>query len=649
MTSAVASSAPAPPPPLPSTLPSPNARRTSTGFFHSVKRAVLGPSSASTSDEEFSATRADFLQLHSQLSSLRQHVTSYRTAAAAVLGSSLLVANDFADIIRDLPRPHPYSHQLLTLAHAHNDLQEKTAAGGDSAGYGSAVLAAVDAQWQAHKALLARIEERQRLRTEFLYYNKKVEALLAERSKRSRPEKAAETEKVERNQSKLTDSADRFRVFDQELQHELHSLYASRLTVYGPAMLDFVAAERAFVADYDRAMRQVGAKDGSELGLGRSLSVNVDAAAAAANGVLAVHTPQQDGDADSRHSVNPFGSLDPSPIGGLTPTSVALDSAPSDAAAGRLSAADNSYPYEQRPGSATLSAARPAAATAPRKNPFTEFDPFADLMGGAAGAGEGGAGGPSLGAAAGKGEAEAEGRPRVAPFVQRQPSGYHDPFASNGAGANPFFDLGAQASPAGSTPVVSAFVSTSSSSSSSVAPSTARPSAAAGAHPAVAAAVPQYQPVLFLPVEVAAAAPVTADAPSSADVAAEENPGEAEEQGEEETEEEEEEAEGVPHEAEQQSAAAAAPVVPAAAAAAPPPPAAAAPLPAPPAAGIAPPAAGRPPPPMSRPSMPPPARPSMPAAAPLAAHPTTLPAQPPPAHTPSSHSGAAEPNPFDDD
>jgi hypothetical protein len=87
-------------PPLPSSAPSPNSRRSSSGFFHSVKRAVLGPSTTSSDDSDFNASKADFIQLHGFLSNLRLHLTAYNKSIQSVYTASLQCANDYADIIK---------------------------------------------------------------------------------------------------------------------------------------------------------------------------------------------------------------------------------------------------------------------------------------------------------------------------------------------------------------------------------------------------------------------------------------------------------------------------------------------------------------------------------------------------------------------
>ena len=167
------STPPQSPPPLPSStpIPSPHTRAPSSGFFHHVKRAVMGVSPV-TDESEFTALRGEFVSLHSALSNLRVHVVAYHKAVQAMHSSSHLVAKDYADLFQDVPRPHPHTHTLLTLCQGHSDLAERAE---DPAAYTGPLLTTLDAQLDLHKALLIRIEQRLKLRSDFLYYNKKVD------------------------------------------------------------------------------------------------------------------------------------------------------------------------------------------------------------------------------------------------------------------------------------------------------------------------------------------------------------------------------------------------------------------------------------------------------------------------------------------
>jgi hypothetical protein len=390
---------------MPSSAASPNSRRSSSGFFHNVKRAVLGPSSI-TDDSDFTSLRTDFLTLHSHLTSLRLHVTAYNKAIQALHSSSLSVSKSYADIISTIPRPHPFSHLLLTLCQAHNDLSDK--ASHTPPPYTSSLLTVINNQLDLHKLLLARIDQRQQLRSDSLYYTKKVDTLLTERGKRGRADKPGEVEKVERNQAKLSEAARRYEEYHRELLHDLSLCYDTRLTTYGPSLQMFVGGERLFIADYSRAIAQVEGKEEQRI----SLRIPPP--------IPAEHSPLVDGSLSVSidHSApNPFGVVDPSPIGGLTPNS----------ARGVKDTISDGYPYDRVKPSAPMQS--PVAVNS--VNPFI-------------------------------GEDEVEGVPNVR-MVDRT-AGYSDPFANGGGAIGAFFDYGA---PHVASPAV---VSSSSSSSSSSVP-----------------------------------------------------------------------------------------------------------------------------------------------------------------------------------
>ena len=595
-----------------------------------MKRTILGPSNLSD-DSEFIAARDSFVQLHAQLNALRLHITAYNKAVAGVHASSLAVAKDYANILEPCPRPHPFAHLLLTLCHGHNDLAERGASGA----YTLPVLDVINRQFELHKDFLTRIEVREKHRVDWQYYVKKVGELLQERTKRTRPEKPTETEKIERNQAKLQLTQQRYEDFHRDLLHDLHVCLETRLTTYGPSMRLFVDAETAFLADYGRAMGGVEVKDAEP-----KLSVHTPV-----NGfrqphvaIPAEHSPLLDDklsisadDAFSRASKgNPFGSLDPSPIGGLTPTSALRKKAASTLFDGDGTPPQFLYPYEMK---AQASPSAPAPSP-----PSAHDDPFAGL-----------------------GE-EAEGVPH--PLVNDGMAGYSDPFANGGGSA--FFDYGAPAA----TPAASSSSSASRSSASrpaSVSGSAAAPPAVLVATPSVAAAAPEYHPVLYEVHALPALAP-SASEPLMEAPAAEVVPGEIEaEAGEEETEEDEE----VPAQLQEQEAqnepdhAASPPALEPAAAPAP----ASAPVivaavPPRPAAvsGAAPLRANGTPAMPSRPASlsptrPPPsmAAPAIPVSAPPASRPqpqrspSPLPPQAAPIPTPSAAAMARLPNPFDDD
>ena len=485
------------PPPLPSSIPSPHSRTPSTGFFHSVKRAVLGSSSGSD-ESEFIAARNDFQSLHTFLTNLRLHVVAFHKAVQSMHSSSHAVAKDYADIFQDIKRPHAFSHLLLTLCQGHSDLAEKASAGQ----YVNPVLESINTQFDLHKDLLTRIDQRQQLRTDYLYYHKKVDSLILDRTKRGRPEKAAETEHITRNQTKLQMAQQRYEDCHNDLLHDLQSCLDSRLSVYGPSMQLFIDAEKKILNDYSRAMDDVESKDDqSRLSLILPLSNGIS--------IAAEHSPILDGRLNHSvddHSIshNPFGSLDPSPIGGLTPTSaVKRKVVTTQMYDGDGPPPPFLYPYEKG-GPSSPSAPLQSPPAASKSNPFA-LD-------------------------------EVEGVPNDHAVRDRM-AGYSDPFVNGGGDA--FFDYGgshASHSALPVNPVVYPIASTPPPSSSSH----TGPLVMLGSP--VVEPPPEYHPVLYEarheegPGEVEPAAEAEVEAGDKEEV--------EEEAGEEETEEAEEE--GIP-------------------------------------------------------------------------------------------------------
>ena len=476
------------PPPLPSSAPS--NRRTSSGILHNVKRAVFGPNKSTIDDSEFKTTQDDFNTLNTLLNTLRTNIAQYNKATLNLTTSARATTQSFADVIKDAARPNPYSTTLLTSTQAHNELADKVETSGL---YTRDTLQVIEQQIDVHKQLLARIEERNKLRTDFLYYQHKLEGLQKEREDRQlkgRVEKAADVEKMDRNSAKLSDSGDRYRVYNAELMHDLQMLYISRLKTYGPLLRQFVYAEKRFSSDYYLCMAGVDREDGSGSGGGGrvvadGLSINVSAASEQRAVIVpAEHSPMVDQPFGMSPS-NPFEPFDitPSPIGGLTPTNVMRKnsgafSASSSAASAtqphsRNTASDGhgalapyiSYPYDQHNGSAEAAIGHNGpAATAPILSPLYQ-QPFSFNQ-------------PQWTAATDQATAAAGG-PRVDVFS--------DPFIGNAA-VNPFDDLdefAAVATPAQTThnkPSFSSFPSVST-----------RPSL-----PSVAA-VPEYHPAPYVP------------------------------------------------------------------------------------------------------------------------------------------------------
>ena len=254
------------PPALPSSTPS--NRRTSSGLVHNVKRAVFGPNkSAAGDDSEFKTALDEFNSLNQLLTELRTNVTLYNKAVTALTASSRNTTNTFADILRDTARPNQYADTLITSTQAHNELVEELEKAGGV--YTRDILNDIDQQTALHKTLTTRIDERMKLRTDFLYYELKMKGLAKERDERlakGKAEKAADTEKLERNNHKLTESNDRYRAHNAELMHDLHTLFISRLKTYGPVLKQFVLAEKRFSSDYYQCMQSVDREDG----IGRS-------------------------------------------------------------------------------------------------------------------------------------------------------------------------------------------------------------------------------------------------------------------------------------------------------------------------------------------------------------------------------------------
>ena len=480
-------------PPLPSSAPAPgmNQRRTSSGIFHNVKRAVFGPNKSAIDDSEFKAAQDDFAGLNQQLTALRANLAQYSRAASTLVTSARATTNTFADILKDTARPNAFSDTLLTSSQAHNELAERMEGKGL---YSKEMLSVVEQQMDVHKTILARIEERIKLRTDWLYYQKKMEGLMKEREERQtkgKAEKPAEIEKLERNNLKLTDSGDRYRLYNAELLHDLQMLYISRLKTYGPCLKHFVTAEKRFSHDYYHCMQSV---DREEAGarLSDGLSINVNAAADQRIVLVpAEHSPMIDQQMGLSPE-NPFDDVTPSPIGGLTPTNVmrangsAAASSFSSAAATqpRHTASDHalppsySYPYEQHNNSGVVVVAghsnQPAASAPMLTPPYQQPFVFDQLQW------------PEMG----EPSAVAAGGPRADAFS--------DPFAN--AAVNPFDDLN-EFSAAAAAPSASNH-------SSSVSYPSSRPAS-------FPSSVPEYQPAPYVHPPAAAPAAVAAPPPAS--------------------------------------------------------------------------------------------------------------------------------------
>ena len=484
------------PPPLPSSAPPPsnnNQRRTSSGLLHNVKRAVFGPNKSTIDDSEFKTAQDDFTTLNQHLHTLRSNLNQYNKAALTLTTSARATTQTFGDLLKEAARPNPYSTTLLTSTHAHNELVDKVEASG---GYTRDVQNVVEQQTEAHKALTSRIEERNKLRQDWLYYQKKVEGLQKEREDRQlkgKAEKQAEVEKMERNNVKLTDTGDRYRLYNAELMHDLQMLFISRLKTYGPCLQQFVTAEKRLSSDYYACMTSVDREDGRGGDDGRGvdgLSINVSGAAAQRGLVVAAeHSPMIDQPIGALSS--PFDPFDvtPSPIGGLTPTNVLrkhsgahFASAQSFSSArpttrhvtsdGHNDALPPYYPYEEHNGGLDVNGHNAPAASAPMQPPPTH-QPFSFSQPAAAGG------------------------PRV--------DVYSDPFAN--ASVNPFDDLdefAAIATPAQAAAKHNNSNNHSSFSTFSSAASSTRPSS-------TPATVPEYHPAPYVP-----APAVVVAAPSSA-------------------------------------------------------------------------------------------------------------------------------------
>ena len=484
----MASAAISSPPPLPSSAPPPNSnqRRTSSGILHNVKRAVFGPNKSTIDDSEFKAAHDDFNTLNGLLLTLRSNVAQYNKATVTLSGSARATTHTFADIMKDAAPPNPYSTTLLASTHAHNELVEQVEASGV---YTREVLAVVEQQTEAHRVLSTRIDERAKLRTDFLYYQHKVEGLQKEREDRSlkgRAEKPAETEKYDRNNQKLNDSGDRYRIHNAELMHDLQMLYISRLRTYGPCFNQFVSAERRFSSVYYACMHNVDKDDG-----GRQLDeLSINASASFDQRVVVVpaeHSSMPDQRLDRSPLSNPF-DMTPSPIGGLTPTNAMCGSAGVPSASSASAFAHHSrntashgdgasllqYPYDQHNGSGEAVGHGWPAASAPMQSPPAR-QPF------------------SFNPPQWTEQAATAGGPRV--------DVYSDPFAN--AAVNPFDDLdefAAVATPAQTQnrkPSFSSF------------PSPVRPTPSSAGP-----AVPQYQPAPYVPPPALVVSPVVVSSPA---------------------------------------------------------------------------------------------------------------------------------------
>jgi len=105
----------------------------------------------------------------------------------------------------------------------------------------------LDQQIACYTSFQDRIAQRQTYQAEYDYYLAKLEKLQAQRDKQLATQKeqsASDNERYERNINKAKVAEQRFKDYNYAIVSEFNNLWGRRVTIIGPALLEFVNAER---------------------------------------------------------------------------------------------------------------------------------------------------------------------------------------------------------------------------------------------------------------------------------------------------------------------------------------------------------------------------------------------------------------------
>lgn len=122
----------------------------------------------------------------------------------ALFGSSKSVADSYHDALEDA-KPNPYALMLNEMKRTRTDVASERGEGTVTLHLEATAHRKLLDELELHRALIVRIGDREKVRAEMDYYNKKVEELRQDREKRAaklKPERESDIEKFARNDAK---------------------------------------------------------------------------------------------------------------------------------------------------------------------------------------------------------------------------------------------------------------------------------------------------------------------------------------------------------------------------------------------------------------------------------------------------------------
>jgi len=231
-------------------------------LFHNFKKLAFSKDVPVNEDSDFEQIKQQFGVLHQVLTNIRSHLTTYSQSMRSILFSSQALSGAFSDVLADAPKPNPFVNQLQDLKQAHASLinSDKQSERYLNNLMEDGLSRRINEELSDHTRIYKKIEDRTKLRSDFLYYKQKLVELQDERAKRSskgKQEGNKDIEKFERNQQKLSEAQAAYEKLNMELANDIQTKLAARQNNYGPALNEFVNVEKQFANIYYNTVKDI--------------------------------------------------------------------------------------------------------------------------------------------------------------------------------------------------------------------------------------------------------------------------------------------------------------------------------------------------------------------------------------------------------